>query len=277
MRIPALYRWFNRLFAPLAPTGTGALAAKLFLTPRPPRESPSEKLLERVGLPTGAEARILGSGAPVVLLHGWSSSPEAFDSFVTPLLRENLRVIAIRCPGHAPGETSRSHPGLFVDTLLEAGLRFGRMKAVIGHSMGANAALAAAADGVSIDRVVAVSGPASVSSVLDRFARDACLPSRAAREFRARVVRAVGRSERYFDSSHFGPRLRCPTLLVHDGLDQEIPFEDAITLARNVTRSKLIATQGLGHRRILRDPAVVSSIIEFITEPRQVTSTADLP
>ena len=56
------------------------------------------------------------------------------------------------------------------------------------------------------------------------------------------------------------------TLFVHDRDDAEVAFGSGLALARAWKDARLVATRGLGHRRILRAPEVVQDAIDFIGE-----------
>ena len=51
---------------------------------------------------------------------------------------------------------------------------------------------------------------------------------------------------------------------MHDTEDSDSPFAEGAQLARGWAGSSLMATTGLGHRRILRDPDVVERVAAFI-------------
>jgi pimeloyl-ACP methyl ester carboxylesterase len=58
-------------------------------------------------------------------------------------------------------------------------------------------------------------------------------------------------------------RLTMPMLLIHDLDDQEIPFEHSQKILRAVRHAEFQATQGLGHRRLLKDPNVLDLVTRF--------------
>jgi hypothetical protein len=58
-----------------------------------------------------------------------------------------------------------------------------------------------------------------------------------------------------------------PTLVVHDHGDREVGFRDGHETARAWPGARLLATEGLGHRRLLRDPAVVEEVVAFVAAP----------
>jgi pimeloyl-ACP methyl ester carboxylesterase len=59
------------------------------------------------------------------------------------------------------------------------------------------------------------------------------------------------------------PKLGTRALIVHDRSDREVPFLSAQSLHRAWQGSELMATEGLGHRRLLADPAVVERAVRF--------------
>jgi len=58
--------------------------------------------------------------------------------------------------------------------------------------------------------------------------------------------------------------VQAEALIIHDEQDDEVPYNDAVRNARAWEGSTLMTTQGLGHRRILRDDAVINAVVEFV-------------
>ena len=52
------------------------------------------------------------------------------------------------------------------------------------------------------------------------------------------------------------PELTAPVLVVHDRGDAEIPWQHGAAIARAWRGAEMLITEGLGHRRILRDPGL---------------------
>ena len=64
------------------------------------------------------------------------------------------------------------------------------------------------------------------------------------------------------------PRLELPLLVIHDRDDREVPWVDGASIADASPRASLLSTEGLGHRRILRDPKVIEAAIAFLDRDR---------
>jgi hypothetical protein len=56
-------------------------------------------------------------------------------------------------------------------------------------------------------------------------------------------------------------------LIVHDLDDEEVPAEDAQSIADGWAGTALHTTRGLGHRRILRDEAVRKHVVSALPNP----------
>ncbi|PYN24513.1 MAG: hypothetical protein DMD99_10750 [Candidatus Rokuibacteriota bacterium] len=89
--------------------------------------------------------------------------------------------------------------------------------------------------------------------------------SRAVRErMQSRIEERVGRSWSAFDVARLAPTLAMPLLVVHDRGDSEIPWQHGMAITRAWPGADLLMTEGLGHRRILRDPDVVAATVAFM-------------
>jgi pimeloyl-ACP methyl ester carboxylesterase len=55
-----------------------------------------------------------------------------------------------------------------------------------------------------------------------------------------------------------------PALIVHDHDDTDVPEADARAIAQAWPGARLVITQGLGHRGVLRSSEVVHHVLEFL-------------
>ena len=54
-----------------------------------------------------------------------------------------------------------------------------------------------------------------------------------------------------------------PTLVITDRDDRQTAYADVVDFADSIG-VPLVTTEGLGHRKILRDPDVVERVVEFV-------------
>ena len=57
-----------------------------------------------------------------------------------------------------------------------------------------------------------------------------------------------------------------PGLIVHDRGDRDVPVAHAERLQHSWPDARLMLTEGLGHRRILRDPEVIAAAVDFLRQ-----------
>jgi pimeloyl-ACP methyl ester carboxylesterase len=67
-----------------------------------------------------------------------------------------------------------------------------------------------------------------------------------------------------FEPAMVGPRIALPTLVVHDRQDSINRFADGVAYSQAIPGARLVATEGLGHRRILKDDEVLRQVAAFL-------------
>jgi pimeloyl-ACP methyl ester carboxylesterase len=198
----------------------------------------------------------------VLLVHGWTGRAAFMQSFIPSLLKEGFDVVAIDLPGHGLSSGKRLNMPLAMEALAAARRAHGPFHGVVGHSFGGAVAVTAAAGVVpayralDVKRIVTVAAPDRMSTYFNAFGGMVGL-SRAAQNAMNERVRVVASTtlER-FDNRARLLDMPVPTLVIHDRDDREIPFADAESMASAGQHVRLLATEGLGHRRILQSTAV---------------------
>ena len=210
-----------------------------------------------------------GSGPTVLLMHGWGSRASHFSSFVPRLVEAGFRALAVDAPAHgrSPGHTSNLFE--FSEVVETVARRFAPIHALIAHSMGAASATMALSRGVGVERIVLLCPICKLREALGRFVARRDLGDAIEEELVDRMRDAFG-PRVWLDSAldEVAVKLDTPALLFHDLGDAEIPHEDSVKTAHAWSRSRLITTQGIGHRSMLRDPTLIAQAVEFVAAPR---------
>jgi pimeloyl-ACP methyl ester carboxylesterase len=213
-------------------------------------------------------------GAPVVyLVHGWGGWRWQLDPFVDPLVDAGFRVVAFDAPSHGESDPGPEGPGRssileFADALATVAAAHGPAHAVVAHSLGATATAFAVRNGLPAGRLVFVAPMADPLPYTRAFAGRLGFSEGVRTRLVTRIERRVGMSMSAFDVPAMAHRIATPPLLlVHDRQDAETGWADSAAIARSWPDARLVTTTGLGHRRILRAPAVVAEVTEFITDP----------
>lgn len=207
-----------------------------------------------------------GGGRPRVLfLHGWSGRASQAAPYIEPLLARGFDVLAYDAPGHGES-TGRQTSVLQVnDLVLQLARTHGPFHAAIGHSFGGMVLALALANGLELRQAVSISAPARFDTVVDNFQQMLAIPDAVMLRMRAHVdvLYGPGLSQR-LSAQNNAARANTPALIVHDYDDDEIPVEEAESLAAHWPQARLMLTRGLGHRRILRDAEVVEAVVAAV-------------
>jgi pimeloyl-ACP methyl ester carboxylesterase len=260
----------------------------------------AEALWFRVPSPRGRRDRLVEPGRPfqvqvdggtvagevwgdppaetVYLLHGWGGWKEQLDAFVEPLTGAGFRVVAFDAPSHGASDPGPEGPGRSTIMDLAGALAatvaaHGPASAVVAHSLGATAAAYALDHGLEAGRLAFVAPMADPLPYTRVFAARLGFGERTRERLVPRLERRVGMSLSAFDVPAIGRRVATPPLLlVHDRHDAETAWSDSAAIAGSWPEARLVSTTGLGHYRILRDPAVVAEVAGFVTGPATAAS-----
>lgn len=254
----------------LAPSLAVRLAERIFMTPPRHAQPGWERAALAGGEPfalraagTTVRGRRLGEGPAVMLVHGWGGRGGQLATFAPPLLEAGCSVVTFDGPGHGSSGGRTANVVRFAEAADAVARRFGA-RAAIGHSMGGAALAYALHRGLSLHAAVLVAPPRTPRGFLDPFCAALGLRDETRDGLRRRIERRVGISMDDLDVPGFAAALRTPALLVHDRTDREVPFADGAAIAAAWPGARLVTTDRLGHRRILREPAVVAQVASFL-------------
>jgi pimeloyl-ACP methyl ester carboxylesterase len=209
---------------------------------------------------------VWGDGPTVLLVHGWNGRGSQMGAFAHPLAERGYRVVAYDLPAHgrSPGKATNIFKA--VETLHAIADTYGPVHGIVAHSFGVMVTTLALHEGLEARRVAALSPPVSLHWLVERF------------ETILHIPRATHNALIHRIESDFGPEiwekvsleaaaksLVIPALIFHDDQDYDVIWEQGKRLADAWPGARFVKTSGLGHRRILRDQAVVSEIVDFIS------------
>ena len=203
-----------------------------------------------------------GEGPAVYLVHGWGGWRWQLDGFVAPLVGAGYQVVAFDAPSHGGSDPGPEGPGR--STILE----FADALAAVVAANGPAHAAVAIRRGLAVERAAFVAPMADPLPYTRAFAGRLGFGERVRTRLVDRIERRVGLPLSAFDvPAMAGQAATPPLLLVHDRLDTETAWSDSAAIAASWPRSRLVTTSGLGHRRILRAPAVIAEVTGFVAEP----------
>ncbi|GEP34131.1 hypothetical protein NSZ01_18990 [Nocardioides szechwanensis] len=207
----------------------------------------------------------------VYLMHGWGGRGSQFGAMVEPLLRSGRRVVMLDAPAHGDSDHGPAGPrrtnGLeFAKALDAVFCRFGPADAVVAHSLGTIATYLALRFGwLGTKRLVFIAPMVESQTLFDQFEGALGFGKRTRRAFDRSVLEWVGIPVAEFDARFQAAQVEpVPTLVITDRGDRQTPYDDVVDFAWSV-QAPLVTTEGLGHRKILRDPDVVACVVDFVS------------
>lgn len=264
-----------RVLQAWSPPLAARVAERLFFTP--PRTGATAAV--RAFLATGRRFELLvegrrvvgwrwkgrGQEAPIVyLVHGWGGRGGRLAPLASPLLAAGYTVVTFDAPGHGASGRGMSSMPEFARALAAVVARHGPAHAVVAHSLGGAATALAMSWGLESRRAVFLAPPLDPVSWLTPFSRALGLRPDV-------ITRMQARSERRlrfrWAQLHVGALARAfsiPLLVVHDRDDDTVAYSDGCAIAAAWPGARLITTQGLGHRGVVRAPGVLEQVAAFV-------------
>ncbi len=189
----------------------------------------------------------------VVAMHGWGANAAMMWPVVPPLRAAGFAVLLLdaRCHGCSDDEPFTSMPRFAED--IGAGLAWLRAQpdidpqrlALIGHSVGAAAALLHASRQRDVCAVVSLSAFAHPREVMRRWMQEKRVPYPLLGWYVLRhVQRVIGASFDDIAPLATLAQVRCPVLLVHGRDDATVPFSDAQRLQAASDQATLLPVAG---------------------------------
>lgn len=266
-----LLRAAIRVSSAVAPPLAVRLVQALFFTPQRLSIRPEQRVVLTGGQRhtwrvTGEQIAgwVWGNGPTVALVHGWSAHAAFMTALVEPLVQAGFRVVGWDMPAHGISSGRYSSLVQYAATLEHVAGALGPLHGIVAHSLGTTATLYACARGLTVERAALVSPPARLHPLWARVRGELGVPEPIWNRMLAQAERRLATDFTTLEPLALAPRVTLPLLVLHDADDQEIPVSDGETLAHHLPQATLRRTSGLGHRRILRDPASIAAIVRFL-------------
>lgn len=270
-----LFRWIFRVLQPVSPAAAAWLAERVFFTARRTRLSPEARVFLATGRRFTLEVegrRVVGwrwgsAHRPLVyLVHGWGSRGTRLAAFIEPLIAAGYGVVTYDAVGQ--GESARGMTSMpeFARSLAAVVQREGTPHAIVAHSMGCAGTTLAMSWGLEVGRLVFLAPAADPPSWVAPFARQLGLTTKVLARVRARSERRLRVRWSDLNVCDLARTLPAPPelLIVHDEADETVRWQDGSAIAAAWPNARLVTTQGLGHRGVTSDRAVLRQALDFV-------------
>ncbi|WP_373057594.1 alpha/beta fold hydrolase [Zunongwangia sp. H14] len=272
--VPGYILLISKTLTKINPFLASRFAARLFLSPfkykLPEREKKmdAQSLQTKLTIPSiDREIVVYEYGKSVkkiLLVHGWSGRGTQLSKIADALISKGYGTISFDAPAHGKAPGKRSMMPHFVAAIHQLDKTHGPFEAVIGHSLGGMASLRAVKEGLKTKKLVVIGTADSITHITREFAANMKMNEEVARRMKTYLDTRLGQDMNTYSGAISAEGITTPTFVIHDKTDVDVSVNCAYKIHKTLENSKILITEGLGHRRILGDPEVINRITTFI-------------
>jgi len=208
-----------------------------------------------------------GSGPTVLLVHGWEGRGSQLGAFVAPLVAAGLSVVTFDAPGHGDAPDHRLYLTDLADTIADVAAAAGPIHGVIAHSFGAaGLLLAGVRNGFRVARNVLVAPNVIIDDAVVKFARMVGIDDSDRSLLEGRIADHTGLSIDTLRLDRLTAERDERMFVIHDRDDREVGLHHGERLASLWPNAQFVVTESLGHRRVLRDDAVIADAVAVLAD-----------
>lgn len=207
-----------------------------------------------------------GRGPGILFVHGWNGRGVNFACFFKPFIDAGYSIITYDSPAHGESDGQVTNYFELSDTVrsfFDPSQGF-NVQGIIAYSIGASAAInCISKDNLSVDAVL-IAPALKLKEILFNSFNHHGVPEIVYQSLVAEMERYYGYDVHQDNPDVLVKTILTKMLIVHDKDDRTIPYTDSKILSEKTDNIFLHTTEGLGHKRILRDNAVVDVITSYI-------------
>lgn len=274
LKIPKSILYTAKALQFISANQAAKFAAKLFQTPikyaTPKREEHMEReavksTLEVPEIHKSIQTYKFGTGdKKVLLVHGWCGRGTQLVKIADALVQNGYTTISFDGPAHGKSSGKTTNMLEFSKCIMEIERAYGPFDAAVGHSLGSMALLYSAREGLDLKRMVLIGTGDKIEDIIYAFTDQLELDRSTGVMLKESLDYKFKIDINNFSASVSAAKVNIPVLIIHDEQDFDSPVEASLKINQILKESKLILTQGLGHRKILGDPTVIKQLLEFI-------------
>lgn len=274
LKIPQAILLTSKFLSNVSPKLMTKFAAKLFTSPIKHKIPKRELQMDAQSVQTKFKVPSIQkeinvyqygkSDKKILLVHGWSGRGTQLFKIADALCKKGYETISFDAPAHGKSPGNATMMLDFIASILALEKKFGPFEAAIGHSLGGMSVANAISTGLQVKSAVLIGSGDIVQDILNDFVAklkiDPIYSSKLCTYFESRLHDKMDDYSAY----RAAQKIEIPVLVIHDTDDPEVSVKAGKNIYKNLKNGKLLITNGLGHRKILGDEAVITTTLEFI-------------
>ena len=205
-----------------------------------------------------------GKGSKIMLMHGWSGRATNFFKIIEKLMDLDYDIYAFDAPAHGKSRGVTTNLPEFILTLEFLLNKWGPFEAILGHSGGAFSSAYVCARHPEIKKLILISSFDKAIDLFKKYFDLIGLGQISQKLMGDYFFLKTKKKITEFSTADSANSIQAKTLVIHDESDMEVELFNALNIDKNLKKGRLIITKGLGHRRILRDDAVIDETLDFL-------------
>jgi pimeloyl-ACP methyl ester carboxylesterase len=276
IEIPKAILFIAKLLQALSPLLTTKFAAKLFTTPikhkLPKRELNMEResVQKSILIPEIQKEIVVyeygKSEKKILLVHGWSGRGTQLVKIADEMLKIGYMTVSFDAPAHGKSKGNSSIMIEFIASILAIDKQFGPFEFAIGHSLGGISVLNAMKQNFKVKKAITLGSGDIIQDIIDDFICKLKLKPEFGIRLRDYFEAKYGGKMEDYSAYKAAEATNIPVLIIHDKDDNDVAVAAAYNIQKHLKHAEIMITEGLGHRKILGDDAVIQKIIEFISK-----------
>jgi pimeloyl-ACP methyl ester carboxylesterase len=204
----------------------------------------------------------------VMVLHGFSSAACKFERYIASLIDKGYEVLAFDAPAHGNSEGKTVNVVQYSDMVKKAMSLYGPIDSFIAHSFG-GLAISLTLEVIPHDehtKVVFIAPATETTSAVKTAFEILQLNNSKVKEIFNNIIYELGgKPTEWYSIKRAMKNIKAKILWIHDEDDDVTPIADVLKVKEDqYPNIEFIFTKGLGHRKIYRDNAVRSAVINFL-------------
>ena len=276
IEIPKAILFTAKFLQAVSPSLTTKFAAKLFTTPIKHKLPKRELLMEResvqksILVPEIRKEIVVyeygKSDRKILLVHGWSGRGTQLVKIADEMLKLGYMTISFDAPAHGKSKGNYSIMTEFIASILELEKQYGPFEFAIGHSLGGMSVLNAIKQNLQVKKAVIIGSGDIIQDIIDDFIHKLQLKPEFGIKLRDHFEAKFSGKMDDYSAYKAAEKTQVPVLIIHDKDDDDVSVKAAYHIQKHLKQSEIMITEGLGHRKILGDEAVIDKIKEFISK-----------
>lgn len=206
-----------------------------------------------------------GAKETVLLIHGWESNAYRWKGVIEVLRKQNYRVIALDAPGQGLSNGKEFNAVYYSQFINEVCKHF-QPDYLIGHSLGGMTMFyyLSQYQPTHVKKVLSLGAPNRFLRITDNYKNMVSMSNKSYKEFLNEFPKRFDVNPAEFNTELFIDQINTniPIGIIHDDLDQVVPYNDALQIIERHPRIPLFTTHNLGHS--LYDESVNQQILYFL-------------